>query len=494
MFARSCHRPPLSDKILKRRENTVHDGLGPGATGCRCFSLKRQGKRQGRLQLERIPILPIHKLTPSKIAALIRDKHTGRASDGGNLYLDMQDGTGQWLFRYERVGVQHYISFGPQRTVPIETARAAALTARQDLRAGRDPKATREAKRLAEQREAAKQISFKDYSEIYIQDHASNWANGTSEDQWRNSLANHCWPVFGKVMIADVDTAFIVQALRPIWHRKPETATRLRGRIERILAAATVAGLRPEAPNPARWKNHLDQLLPARRKNGRKGARTHYPALPYDQIGEFVADLRAREGVAARALEFVILCASRTGDINGQAANEDRPPMRWADVNFDEALWTIPATKTGGEHIVPLSPAALAVLRKVQALKLHPELVFPSLDRPGQPLSHFALSAVIARMNRERVAQGQQRYIDPKQQNRPATVHGMRSAFRSWAAARSNFPREVAESALAHTVGNKIEAAYQRDDLFKKRKRLMDAWAGFIAKPAAASGKVVSLR
>jgi integrase len=289
-------------------------------------------------------------------------------------------------------------------------------------------------------------------------------------------------------MIADVDTAQVVEALRPIWHSKRETATRLRGRIERILSAATVAGYRSEGPNPARWRGHLDQLLPSRRKNGRKAKIGHYPALPFDQIGEFMADLRSREGVAARALEFLILCAVRTGDINGQADNEDREPMRWRDVDLGKEQWTVPATKTGGELVVPLSGPALALLRKVQALKLHDEIVFPSADMPGQPLSHAGMSSVIRRMNRERAARGQPLYIDPEQQNRPASVHGMRAVFKTWASDRTNFQREVIEAALAHTISDKVEAAYDRGDKFEKRRRLMTAWASFLAASQASVG------
>jgi integrase len=433
------------------------------------------------------------KLARSTIAALVRNKHTGRVGDGAGLYLDFQQGAAFWLLRWKRLDKQHYMGLGPLHTVSADDARAAALAARKDLRAGLDPRATREAARLAAQLEAAKRVSFEAYCETYIADHASEWANGQSEKQWRASLANHAWPVFGKVMIADVDTALIVEALRPIWHSKRETAARLRGRIEQILAAATVAGFRPEGPNPARWRGHLDQLLPSRRKNGGKAKAGHYPALPYDRMGEFMADLHGREGVAARALEFAILTACRTGDINGQAENDDREPMRWRDVDLDKALWTIPATKTGGEHVVPLSAPALDVLREVQALKLDGELVFPSVDKPGQPLSHAAMSSVIRRMNRERTAAGLPAYVDPKQGDRPASVHGMRAAFRSWAGDRTNFAREICEAALAHTIGSKVEAAYDRGDKFEKRRRLMDAWGSF-AGTAPRAGEVVPLR
>jgi integrase len=439
--------------------------------------------------------MAIHRLNPRTIAALARAKRTCRIADGGNLYLDMQGGTGHWLFRWYRLGKQHFMSIGPASAVTVEDARAAALAAKKDLRAGLDPREAREGRRQAELREAAKQVTFEAYSTTFIEDHRAEWANGQSEKQWRASLQNHAWPVFGKVMIRDVSTPEIVEALRPIWVSKRETASRLRGRVESILAAATVAGLR-QGENPARWRGHLDQLLPSRRKNGRKAKSGHYSALPFDQIGEFMVDLRGREGVAARALEFLILCAVRTGDIRGQEGdNEDRPPMRWRDVHLDKALWTIPATKMGDALTVPLSGPALALLRGMQALRF--DIVFPSADRPGRPLSHYAMSATIRRMNADRVAKGLPPYTDPKQGGRPASVHGFRSTFRDWVAARTNFPREVAEAALAHTIGSsKVESAYLRDDLFEKRARLMTAWANFLdAKPAAETGgKIVALR
>jgi integrase len=295
--------------------------------------------------------MPIEKLSPSKIAAFIRNKHTGRVSDGGNLYLDMQDGCGQWLFRYERLGKQHYLSFGPQRTVTIETARADALAARQDLQEGRDPRQTREAACIAAEIEASKRVSFDHYTKLYIESQAGTWDNSASKDAWTNSLATYCSPVFGKLPVRDVDTALILKVLRPVWYSMPTLANRLRGRIERVLSAATVEGLRPDgSPNPARWRGHLDQLLPAGRKQGRKAA-GHHPALPYARAAEFMADLRARGGISARALEFVILTGCRSGDINGQREqNEERRPMKWDDVNLDKALWVIPKTKMDDEH------------------------------------------------------------------------------------------------------------------------------------------------
>jgi hypothetical protein len=214
--------------------------------------------------------MPYAKLTRSTIASLTRNKHTGRVNDGAGLYLEMQGGTGFWIFRWKRLGKQHYMGLGPLHTVTAENSRAAALAARKDLREGRDPKVAREAARIAAQIEASKRVSFDDYSKGFIEDQAHTWANGASKKQWTNSLKTYCSPVFGHVPVRDVDTALIVEALRPIWHSKRETAARLRGRVEQILASATVAGYRPEGPNPARLKNHLDKLLPSR---GKRAAR-----------------------------------------------------------------------------------------------------------------------------------------------------------------------------------------------------------------------------
>jgi integrase len=404
----------------------------------------------------------------------------------------MQDGCGQWLFRYERLGKQYYLSFGPQRTVTIETARCAALAARQDLQEGRDPRATREAARIAAEIEASKRESFDTFRERFIENQTGTWANAASKDQWTNSLKTYCSPVFGHLPVRDIGTALVVKVLEPIWHSKPVAAERLRGRIERVLSAATVAELR-EGPNPARLKGHLDQILPTGRKKGRKTG--HHPATPYTQMGEFMVDLRAREGVAARALEFAILTACRSGDINGQRElNEEKKPMRWRDVDTAKGEWKIPATKVGPSHTVPLSPAAFAVLDKVKGLDS--ELVFPSPDRPHEPLSSAAMAAVIKRMGRERAKAGLPHYTDPKQNGRIVTVHGFRSTFRDWVSECTAFAKEVAEQALAHGIKDETEAAYRRGDLLAKRARLMAAWAKFLAKPAAAAegGKIVALR
>jgi integrase len=254
-----------------------------------------------------------------------------------------------------------------------------------------------------------------------------------------------------------------MRALEPIWMTRAETAVRLRGRIEKILDWAKVQGYR-EGDNPARWRGHLAALLPPRSKVARV---EHHPALPYRQMGEFMAELRKQEGTAASALEFAVLTAARTGEVIG---------ARWAEVNLEEALWTIPAerTKAHREHRIPLSPAAIAVLEKMRK-RAEGEFVFPGAT-PSAPLSTRAMSWVLERMHRYDI-----------------TVHGFRSAFRDWAAEQTAFPREVAEMALGHAVGSQVEAAYRRGDLREKRRKLMEAWAAYCAAPAK-SGKVVHLK
>ena len=269
-------------------------------------------------------------------------------------------------------------------------------------------------------------------------------------------------PVFGSVSVQKVDTALVMRVLEPIWTTKAETASRLRGRIESILNWAIARGFR-QGENPARWRGHLANLLPVR---ARIRAVKHHAALPYPEIGAFMADLRAREGVAATALEFLILTAARTSEVLGG---------RWQEIDLTKRTWIVPAGRMKGrrEHRVPLSNAACAVLKRLHGL--HDELVFPGTTR-NRPLSNMALLVLLRRMNRSDL-----------------TVHGFRSTFRDWAAEHTDYPPEVAEMALAHSVSDKVEAAYRRGDLFEKRNHLMSAWAEYCAS-AQGPAAVLSLR
>ena len=308
-------------------------------------------------------------------------------------------------------------------------------------------------------------LTFKEASASYIASHKAGWRNGKHASQWENTLAAYAEPVLGALSIQAIDTGLVLKVLEPIWSAKPETASRVRGRIEAVLDWAEVRGLR-RGENPARWRGHLDNLLPATAKVRRV---EHHAALPYAELPGFIAKLRAQEGVAARALEFTILTAARTGDTIGAL---------WDEVNTPDKVWIVPAErmKAGKEHRVPLSPRALAILKDEQEVRTS-DYVFPG-GKAGKPLSNMAMTEVLRRMGRGDI-----------------TVHGFRSTFRDWAAERTNFPSEVVEMALAHAVGDKVEAAYRRGDLFEKRRRLMAEWASYCNTPAAsARDKVVPMR
>jgi integrase len=306
----------------------------------------------------------------------------------------------------------------------------------------------REAARLAAAVERAKALTFDQCAADYIKAHRAGWRNAKHASQWESTLATYASPVFGTLPVASVDTALVMKVLNSIWTEKTETASRLRGRIESVLGWATTSGYRT-GDNPARWRGHLENLLPAPEKVKKV---EHHPALPWQQIGAFMADLRAREGIAARALEFLILTAARSGEVRG---------MRWDEV--EDGCWTVPAErmKAGKEHRVPLSDSAIALLEKMPRLG---DYVFPGAKK-GALLSDMSLTAVLRRMGREGI-----------------TVHGFRSSFRMWAAEATNFPREVAEHALAHQLPDKVEAAYRRGDLHDKRKLLMQGWAEYVSR------------
>jgi integrase len=276
-------------------------------------------------------------------------------------------------------------------------------------------------------------------------------------------LRDYVYPVFGNLPVQSIDVALVMRALEPMWNTKSETASRVRGRIERVLDWATARGYRT-GENPARWRGHLENLLPAPRKVQRV---EHHPALPYPEIAAFTATLRQLESVAARALEFLILTAARSGEVIG---------AKWSEFDLNERLWTVPADriKSGKEHRVPLSDAALAILRQMAAVRTS-DYVFPG-QGAGRPISKIGLFYTLRRIGRGDL-----------------TAHGFRSTFRDWAAERTSFPAEVAEMALAHTVGDKVEAAYRRGDLFQKRRQLADAWARYCAAPPVPAGKVVAI-
>jgi integrase len=355
------------------------------------------------------------------------------------------------------------MGLGPTHTVSLAEARQKALTCRKLRLDGGDPIEDRTASRTAARLDAAKAMTFKACAEAYIAAHSAGWRNPKHRAQWPATLETYVYPVFGALPVRVVDTALVTKAIEPIWTTKPETAGRVRGRIESVLDWATVRGHR-QGDNPARWRGHLKSLLPARDKVRRVA---HHAALAYAKIGAFMAELRQQEGVAAQALEFAILTAARTGEVLG---------ARWEEFNRAERLWIVPGErmKAGKEHRVPLSDAALVIVDKMAEVR-QGDSVFPGA-KEGRSLSQMAMLMLLRRMGHAEL-----------------TAHGFRSTFRDWAAERTAFPAEVAEMALAHVVGDKVEAAYRRSDLFEKRRALAEAWATFCAAPAV-DGAVVPLR
>ena len=312
--------------------------------------------------------------------------------------------------------------------------------------------------------EAAREITFEAAAQTYFEQHADKWKNPKHRAQFLSTLKAYAFPFIGKLPVAAIDTGQVLRCIEPIWKSKPETGNRVRGRIETVLDWAAVRGYRI-GDNPARWKGHLSTALPAR---GETQKVIHHAALSFVEATAFMSELRKREGVAAKALEFTILTAARTGETIGAT---------WSEIDFKARVWTVPAgrIKAGRQHRCPLSDRVLEILQGLPTEEAN-EFVFIGPRAGG--LSDMAMASVLQRMDRKTI-----------------TVHGMRSTFRDWAAERTNFPNHVVEMALAHAVGNAVERAYRRGDLFDKRIDLMKAWASYCATlPAAGNGNVVELK
>jgi integrase len=396
---------------------------------------------------------PTGRLTALKVE---KAKQPGMYADGGGLYLQVTEGGASWIYRYMLAGRAREMGLGPLALFGLSEARAKTLDARRLRHEGIDPIEARKAERVRARLDAAKALTFKQCPDSYIKAHRAGWRNGKHAAQWEATLATYAEPVIGGLPAQAIGTALILKVLEPIWMAKPETASRVRGRIESILDWAKVRGYR-SGENPARWRGHLDKLLPAR---GKVRKVVHHAALPYGALPSFLVTLREQQGIAARALEFTILTAARTSETIG---------ARWSELDLREKNWTVPAVrmKAQREHRIPLSARALAILQEMQALRIAGDteaFVFPG-GRLGRPLSNMAMTELLRRMGRGDV-----------------TVHGFRSSFRDWAAERTGFASEVVEMALAHAVGSKVEAAYRRGDLFEKRRRLMQAWGEFLTK------------
>jgi integrase len=398
-----------------------------------------------------------------------RAKEPGMVADGGGLYLQVTKGGRSWVYRFMLNKRAREMGLGPVALYSLAEARAAAQEARKLRHQGIDPIEARRATRAQTRLDAAKAMTFQQCADAYIAKHRAGWRNGKHAAQWEATLATYAGPVIGGLPVQAIDTALVMKVIDPLWVVKPETASRLRGRIERVLDWARVRGYR-SGDNPARWRGHLDHLLPPRGKVRRV---EHHAALPYAELSGFLVALREQEGIAARALEFTIVTAARTGETIGATRDE---------VNWTDKIWIIRAErmKARKEHRVPLCDRALAILREMKppdnAATAGAQFVFPG-SKAGQPLSNMAFLMLLRRMGRGDL-----------------TVHGFRSSFRDWAAERTNFPSEVAEMALAHVVGSKVEAAYRRGDMFDKRRRLMDAWGEYCTKAPVEGGKVLALR
>ena len=404
--------------------------------------------------------------TIGKLTAMtvVRAARRGYYGDGGGLYLQVSDsGAKSWVFRFKDAGRLREMGLGPLHTIGLADARQRAQECRKSRLDGLDPIEARRARRSALKLDAAKAMTFKACAERYVASHKVGWRNAKHAAQWTATLETYVYRFFGGLPVQAVDVGLILKAVEPIWATKPETASRVRGRIESILDWATARGYR-EGENPARWRGHLENLLPRRSKVRRV---EHHAALPYAEVAGFMTRLRQQEGIAARALEFAILTAARTGEVIG---------AKWSEINVAERLWTVPGErmKAGKEHRVPLADAAMVVIEQMKAIRSS-DYVFSGARR-GRPLSNMAFLMLLRRMGRADL-----------------TAHGFRSSFRDWAAERTNSPAEVAEMALAHAVSDKVEAAYRRGDLFEKRRQLAAVWAKFCSAPVRA-GQVVPIR
>jgi integrase len=408
-----------------------------------------------------------------KITALFvrHIKRPGRYCDGGNLYLQVRNSTSKkspdsinksWAFRYSRNDKQTWMGLGPYPDVSLAEARELATDARKQLLKGIDPLTDKRARKRAARRAHDDILSFAECAEKYIDAQAPGWSNPKHIDQWRNTLKNVAGPVFGHLPVDEIDTALVMRCIEPLWTTKTETASRLRGRIESVLDWATVRGYRG-GDNPARWRGHLDKLLPRPSLVTRV---KHHAALPYTEAGAFLQTLRDDPGIASRALELTILTAARTNEVI---------QAEWSEFDLGLGIWVVPAErmKSKREHRVPLSDDAVSVLKAVEGRSQR--YVFPGHKR-GSHLSNIAMLQVLKRLGRTDI-----------------TVHGFRSTFRDWCAESTNYPSDVAEMALAHVLRDKTEAAYRRGDLFEKRARLMADWARYCSKPSTPA-EVIAIR
>ncbi len=393
-------------------------------------------------------------------------ERAGRYPDGGGLYLQVTPSGGKsWLFRYHLNKRERNMGLGPLEFVSLAEAREKARAARLLLYKGEDPLGEKAGRWASRQEEQPKGVTFKDGMVAYIDANKGAWRNDKHTQQWSSTLETYALPHFGKKLLADIDTADVLKALKPIWMTKAETASRLRGRIEAVLNWGAAHGYR-QGENPARWKGHIEMILPAKSKVAKV---KHHAAMDYKALPQFMAMIGDQNGAGARALRFTILTAARTGEVIG---------ADWSEIDLVNKVWTVPAgrMKAGREHRVPLSAPTVEILELQRDAwfeiegRRHRKTLQPGETGPigpvfwgqlaGKPLSNMAMLAVLRRAGHDDL-----------------TSHGFRSSFRDWASEETNFPTEVVEMALAHTIANKVEAAYRRGDLFEKRRVVMDHWA-----------------
>jgi integrase len=411
------------------------------------------GKRMGKnnMRLNRLKALDV---TRSKL-------RPGMHSDGGGLYLRVASGgSRQWIFRYRKAGRLVDMGLGGVVAVSLAHARSKAADARSLLAEGKDPLAQRNDQRASEALSMARGITFEVVAGQCINSRRLSWRNEKHAAQWTSTLETYAYPVIGRLPVSEIDVGDVLKVLEPIWTTKTETASRVRQRIETVLDYARARSYR-NGDNPARWRGHLAQILPPRMKVQRV---KHQPALPYNEVPSLLSGLLNQNGIAALALRFLILTAARSSEVTGAT---------WNEIDLKNAIWTVPAEriKSARAHRVPLSKQALKILT---AFPQRQGIIFKNAKERG--LSSGAFRALLDRMDITDVV-----------------PHGFRSSFRDWAAERTNYPREVAEAALAHVTGDKVEAAYRRSDLFEKRRRLMNEWAIFCTRPIL-HDKVVKFR
>ena len=389
-----------------------------------------------------------NQLTVLKVGSL---KEAGYFADGQNLYLQVAlGGAKSWIFKYRYANKRHEMGLGSALTISLKGARKMAAQHRETLAKGENPLVIKRQKQSALRLSMATQITFDQAVDAYIKSRESDWKNAKHKSQWQNTLKQYASPIMGSLDIKSVDLSLILKLLEPIWQTKNETASRIRGRLEKVLDWATVRGYR-SGLNPARWKGHLDVVLPAPSKIQ---VTSHLRSLPYSEVASFMSSLKKQSGFGALALEMVVLTAARSGEVRGAT---------WDEIDLKNRIWIVPAhrMKTGKEHRVPLSEQAIELLKRLPRFEGE-NLLFPSRKR-NTPLSDMVMTATIRRMGFAS----------------QTTTHGFRSCFRVWAAEQTDFPREICEQALAHNTAGEVEQAYQRSDHLEKRRSLMQQWANF---------------